>query len=146
MDETTPGVGDEDEPDPERLKQEIDGIRRNLGGLVGELGRRRHEALDLRVQVSRHPLPFILGGIVVTGLIGVAVAVFVHQRREQRRLATRLRRWPPRLHQLRLALSRAVNHPDRVANPPGVGRKMLAAGGSAAAATLGTHLAARLIR
>ena len=146
MDKAATGVDADEQPDPERLKEDIDGIRRNLGGLVAELDRRRHEAFDVRLQISRHPLPFILAGIVVTSLIGVAVAGIVHQRREQRRLATRLRRWPPRLHQLRLALSRAMDHPDRVANQPGVGKKMLAAGGSATAAMVGKRLAARLIR
>jgi hypothetical protein len=142
----TPTRVDQETEDPDRIKEEIDGIRRNLGGLVDELDRRRHEAFDVRLQMRRHPLPFVLSAVVLVGVIGATVAMAVHQHREQRRLATRLRRVPPFLHRLRLALSRALDDPDRVApKQPRVATKLLTAGGQATVATLGKRLATRLV-
>jgi len=147
MDETKAGIAPEEKPDPDRIKQDIDGIRRNLGGLVAELDRRRHEAFDIRLQLRRHPVPLAIGAAALTVVIAATVALFMYRRREQRRLPARLRRLPPRLHQLRLALGRALAQPDRVAqNPQRLPAKLLAAGGTATAATLGKHLATRLVR
>jgi len=41
--------------DAQEIEQEIEGLRSELGGLVHELDRRRHEATDLRLQIRRHP-------------------------------------------------------------------------------------------
>ncbi|HET6284039.1 MAG TPA: hypothetical protein VFH73_23990 [Polyangia bacterium] len=146
MDETTPGI-EEDKGDPDRIKQDIDGIRRNLGGLVAELDRRRHEAFDIRLQLRRHAVPLAIGALALAAVVGTTIAIVIHQRRERHRLAARLRRLPPRLRQLRLALSRALAEPDRVAaNEPRLSTKVLTAGGTATAATLGKQLATRLLR
>lgn len=147
MDETKAGMKPEEKPDPDRIKEDIDGIRRNLGGLVAELDRRRHEAFDIRLQLRRHTVPLAIGVAALAVAVGTTVAVVMHRRHQQRRLAARLRRLPPLLHQLRLALGRALAEPDRVAEtPPRLPAKLLTAGGTATAATLGKHLATRLVR
>jgi hypothetical protein len=147
MDETKAGINPDDKRDPDRIKQDIEGIRQNLGGLVAELDRRRHEAFDVRLQLRRHAVPLALGAAALTVGVGATVAVIMYRHRQQRRLAARLRRLPPRLHRLRLALGRALAEPDRVAqNPPRMPAKILTAGGSATAAALGKHLVTRLVR
>jgi hypothetical protein len=37
------------------IEQEIEGLRSDLGELVGELDRRRHDATDIPLQIRRHP-------------------------------------------------------------------------------------------
>jgi hypothetical protein len=37
------------------IEHEIECLRSELGGLVHELDRRRHEAVDVRLQIRRHP-------------------------------------------------------------------------------------------
>jgi hypothetical protein len=38
-----------------QLRTEIDAARDQLGTYISELDRRRHEALDLKLQVKKHP-------------------------------------------------------------------------------------------
>ena len=134
----TKASGQDGEPkdSADALEKEIVDVRENIGRLAGELDRRRHALFDLR----RHPLPLALAAVAVAA-IGAGVIAFGMSRRHRRAsIADRYRR-------LRAALGRASHNPERVARPaPGVGRKVMAAGGSAAAAVVAKELARRLMR
>lgn len=71
------------EPDPPEVEREIAEVRSELGELVEELDRRRHNALDVRLQAERHPwaAAFIsVLGIVALG--GVTYWIYRRTRRE----------------------------------------------------------------
>jgi hypothetical protein len=124
----------------ERLQHDIEAIRDNLGGLIGELDHRRHEALNLRLQLRRHALPVTIGALAILGLVATGIAVRVARNRRRERLPARLRR-------LRHAVARMIDDPDHVAEGrPKVGTKILTAGGTAGAAVVARRLAERLIR
>lgn len=129
----SPGPGD-----VHRVAGEIDVIRGELGGLVAELDRRRHEALDLRLQVRRHPVLIATAASVAALVVGGAVAVLVHQARERRRPARRAR-------DLRDALGRLVEHPREVGSQPSIGNKVVTAVGVAVATTLVKRLLDRTV-
>jgi hypothetical protein len=117
-----------------RIAGEIDSIRAELGGLVGELDRRRREAFDLGLQVRRHPVTVAVAGTAAALVVGGLVALAVHQRRERRRPSVRV-------HETRRALSRLLDHPDRVAAEPSMGNKVA----TAVLTLVVTTLAKRLI-
>jgi hypothetical protein len=118
----------------DELQHEIESIRDDLAGMVGELDRRRHELLDLR----RHAVPLIAIGAALLAVATGGITLAVARRRRRARLG-------PRLERLREALERMIDKPNRVANTPGVGRKIVGAGGAAAASVLAKHLAKRLV-
>jgi hypothetical protein len=68
------------------LEHEIESIRSELGDLVDELDRRRHEIVDVRLQARRHPRAIALA-VTAAGLI-VAGHMALRRRRSQR-LGTR---------------------------------------------------------
>jgi hypothetical protein len=80
----------------DRLRADIDATHHRLEGLLGELDRRRREALDVRLQMSRHPLVFVAGAALALGVLGggtaLAIARVRQQRRRRRSPATRLLR------------------------------------------------------
>jgi hypothetical protein len=117
-----------------RVHSEIDTLRSELGGLVAELDRRRHEALDLRLQVKRHPVLVAVVATTAALVVGGALAILVQGRRERRRPAVRAR-------QARHAFARLMEHPDRVAAVPSIGNKVA----TAVAVALVTGLAKRLL-
>lgn len=121
------------------LHDDIRRIRGNLGQLIDELDARRRHAMDVRMQVRRHPVVTAAVAVALLGVVGGAIALGVSRRRRRRTPAARL-------HGLRLALARMAEKPDSVAKPePTVGRKIAASGGSAAAGVLAKHLAQRLV-
>ncbi len=63
-----------DEPSPDEIESDIESLRGDLGELVGELGRRGREAVDVPLQVRRH-LPLVIGiaTVAVLGIVGVAL-------------------------------------------------------------------------
>jgi hypothetical protein len=127
-------------PDTERLVQDIEAIRENLGGLISELDHRRHVLRNLRTRVRHQPLPVIIGAAVVVGFIAGAVVLAVRRGRRRNTLRARAMRF-------RQAIGRMVERPERVAlSPPHVGKKILAAGGGAIASVAGRRVAERLIR
>ena len=67
------------------LEQEIASLREELGDLVGELDRRRHEAFDLRLQVRRHATLLLVLGTVTVGLAvgGYVMLGYARRRRVQ---------------------------------------------------------------
>jgi hypothetical protein len=121
-----------------RVEGEIDMLRNELGGLVAELDRRRHEALDLRLQARKHP---VLAAAVATAaalLLGGTIAFVVHARRERRRPAVRAK-------ETRRALSRLFDHPHRVAAEPSIANKIATAAGAALATALAKRLLDRTV-
>jgi hypothetical protein len=121
-----------------RVSGEIDTLRTELGSLVGELDRRRHEAFDLRLQATRHPVALALTASALALVVGGLIAAAVHSSREHRRPSVRAR-------ETRRALVRLFDHPHRVAAEPGIGRKVVAALAIAIATTLAKRLVTRAV-
>jgi hypothetical protein len=121
-----------------RVEGEIGMLRNELGGLVAELDRRRVEVLDLRLQARKHPVLAAGVAVVAALLVGGAIALVVHGRRERRRPAVRAR-------EARRALSRLFDHPDRVAAEPSIGNKIATAAGAALATALAKRLLERTV-
>jgi len=93
--------------EPGEIERDIESLRAELGELVGELDRRRHEAFDLRLQLRRHASLIVavaaLGGVVVFAAYGVS------------RYARRRRAQPQaRAQDLARVLAILARHPGRV--------------------------------
>ncbi len=123
----------------EALRREVESIRSGLDGMVGELDRRRHTLFDLRSQLRRHAVPLVVLGAALLGIAAWGIALGVAHRRRRARLR-------PRLARFHEALRRMVDQPARVANTPTVGRKIVGAGGAAAASVIAKRLAGNLLR
>jgi hypothetical protein len=123
----------------ERLYEDISSIRSRLSGLISELDRRRHDAVDVKLQVRRHPISFVLVAVAAVGVVGGLVAWRLVARRHRNRLVTRLRG-------LRSVLGRVVRDPERMAQrTPRLGTRLLHAGGEATAGIVAKRLAERLL-
>lgn len=109
-----------------RVAGEIDVLRHELGGLVDELDRRRHEALDLRLQAKRHPVLVATVATAAALIVGGIIALVVRDARQRRRPVERAR-------EVRNAFSRLVAHPRRVATQPSISNKIMTAVGVALA-------------
>ncbi len=123
----------------EALQREIESIRAGLGGMVDELDRRRHTLFDVRSQFRRHTVPLIAVGAALLGIAAGGIALGVAHRRRRARFG-------PRLARVREALRRMFDQPGRVANTQSVGRKIVGAGGAAAASVIAKRLAGNLFR
>ena len=101
------------------IEQETRETRDHLDRLVRELDGRRHDALDVKLQVRRHgrALAAVLGGVIA---IGAAVEFAIARRRRPPTLTARVADLADRADRLRLALGRIVEDPDRLARtePP----------------------------
>jgi hypothetical protein len=138
MDEKTTGLirrnGHAGGGEVARLTQDIDAIRSNLDGLIDELDRRRRAAMDFRLQVRRHPLPFVIGVVAVAALIGGGIALAVARQRRRARLTFKIRRVSQGLRRLarktkEAALQAAREDHDGAGRKAGrLGLKLLAAG------------------
>jgi hypothetical protein len=117
-----------------RVSGEIDTLRNELGGLVAELDRRRHEAFDLGLQIRRHPLLVAAVATMAALALGGALALAVRTRRHRHRPTVRAR-------ETRRALARLFDHPDRVASEPSIPNRV----GTALAVAVGTAIAKRLV-
>jgi hypothetical protein len=123
----------------DELELEVEAIRGNLGELVSELDQRRHHLFDVRRQARQHPLVFALACLGLGGLVFSTLALAVHARRRRRSPLVRAVGF-------RRAMRRAAAHPDRVArDTPRLGKKILAAGGAAAASEIARRLARKLL-
>ena len=103
-----------------RVAGEIQSLRGELGGLVAELDRRRHEAFDLRLQLKRHPVAAAIAAAGAALVLGGLLAAAVRSRRQHRRPSVRAR-------ETRRALARLLDHPDRVAAEPSISNKVATA-------------------
>jgi hypothetical protein len=134
------------------LDQETGAVRRQLDDLLSELDRRRHEALDWRLQVRRHgrALAFAAGGIAAAATL--VVALYRARARRQATLAARLSDLTDRGDRLRRALARIIEDPDRLApeeprtgsSGPALDAPTIASLALAAARVLLPHVAAAL--
>ncbi|WP_235969450.1 hypothetical protein [Anaeromyxobacter diazotrophicus] len=109
---------------------EISSLRGELGELVDELDRRRRALFDVRAQLRAHPVAISLAGLAVAAVLGGSVALLVYNGRRKQRRSYKAR-------QLRVAVGRMMEHPERVGRgeaPPG--EKILAAVGTAIATLL----------
>jgi hypothetical protein len=134
------GATEDPAHEADRLQHDIEAIRGNLGGLIGELDHRRHEVLDLRLQLRRHAIPVAIGAAALLGLIGGGIALHVVRKRRREALPSRLRR-------LRQAVARMIDAPDRVAKgDPHMALKIATSAGTAGASIVGRRLAERLVK
>ena len=72
------------------IEQDIDRLRDQLDGMVGELDRRRHEALDVRLQLRRHGTAVATVGVVATVLVVGGFVAWRNARRRQDQLLVHL--------------------------------------------------------
>jgi hypothetical protein len=94
------------EKDPRQLEREIEDVRTQLGVLIGELDRRRHEVTDVKLQVRRHPVAAAV--VVAAGLLGTAGVVIAVYRMFLPDPLTR------RARKLAHALNVAAKDPDKL--------------------------------
>jgi hypothetical protein len=127
MDQGANGMSD----DPEVLGARAAQSRARLGEIVSELNERRHVVTRARGVLADNRLAVLAGGLLVAGLAGGIVALTVRRRR-------RRNEWPERAHRLRLAVSRMVARPERVAasDPSRTGKLMTAIATTAATAVV----------
>ena len=116
-----------------KVSGEIESIRGEIGALVAELDRRRHEAFDLRLQARRHPVALAIVAVTLALAVGGLVALAVTARERRRRPSVRAR-------ETRRALQRNLQKPHRVAAEPSLPGKIIAAAATATAATLARRL------
>lgn len=117
-----------------RVSGEIDTLRSDIGNLVAELDRRRHELFDLKLQAKRHPVALAVAVAGAALVLGGLVALAMRSRRERHRPSRRAR-------EVSHAVARLLEHPDRVAAEQSTRDKILVAAGVAA----GTAVARRLV-
>jgi antitoxin (DNA-binding transcriptional repressor) of toxin-antitoxin stability system len=127
------------DPDPSEIQKEVVAARHDLDRLVGELDRRRHAMFDIRGQLRRRPVPFILGGLALLTAVGGTVALIVARRR-------RHNAWPQRVQRLRHAIAQAVRHPDKSHDEPSASKKIGTAGGKAISSVLAKAATLRLLQ
>jgi hypothetical protein len=113
----------------EALGSEIAVVRQELDTLLGELDRRRHEALDVPLQLRRHAFGALLTVLALVATAAGSVWLTLWRRRRRERLGARAGRF-------RQAVSRMTEHPERVATEPTVAGKIATAAANAAVAAL----------
>ncbi|HEY6099310.1 MAG TPA: hypothetical protein VIW03_07760 [Anaeromyxobacter sp.] len=121
-----------------RVSGEIESLRNELGGLVAELGRRRREAFDVRLQVRRHPIVVAVAAVAAALVVGGLVAMSVRGRRIRS-----TRRY--RAGETRRAMARIFDHPERVGAHPSMGHKVATAVLTVVATTLAKRALARQV-
>jgi len=72
------------------IEGEIDRLRDQLDGMVGELDRRRHEVFDVRLQLRRHGTAVATIGVVATVLVVGGFVAWRNARRRQDQLLVHL--------------------------------------------------------
>jgi hypothetical protein len=66
-----------------RLRAQIDSTRDELGTYISELDRRRHEALDVKLQIRKHSGVVIGVGVAIVVALAGSVAIVVRSRRRE---------------------------------------------------------------
>jgi hypothetical protein len=119
------------------IEREIDEVRRRLDKSLAELDRRRHDLMNVKLQVSKHPQAVLIAGGAAVLLLG---AVFLAARR------SRPEPEPVRkLSRFRRAAARAAEHPERVAREPPLWEKIAASVGTTVAVALTKRLLDRAL-
>jgi hypothetical protein len=124
--------------EPQQIEAEISALREELGALVGELDRRRHELLDVRLQLRRHAWQIAVAGVGVS--VGIAGLIWLGVARARRR-----RGLLAKASRLREGVARMVDRPERVAAEQTVVGKLLTAAATAAVATAATKAVERAV-
>jgi hypothetical protein len=129
---TTNGTG-LDGASPREMARQIEGeistLREELGDLVAELDRRRHQMLDLKLHVRRHALEVTLTGVSLVAAAAALMWLGIWRSRQRPSLVARAGR-------LRQAVSRMIDNPERVAAEPTVPGKIVRAAATAAVAAV----------
>ena len=112
-----------------QLEGEIVRLREELGGLVGELDRRRHELLDVKLQLRRHPLAASLVALPLVAAAGGLVALGIRHHRRGWGVLSQAR-WP------REALEQMMDRSERKARQPSLAGRIATGLLAAAAAKL----------
>jgi hypothetical protein len=81
MDEKSTGLNPELEVI--RLRSEIDVTRHDLETYIAELDRRRHQALDLKLQLRKRPGVAVGVGVAIVTAVAGTVAMLVRTRRQK---------------------------------------------------------------
>lgn len=68
----------------ERLEASANALRSRLARTLESLDRRRHDALNIKVQASRHPVPLALAGAGALAVAGGTALVIYHARNPPR--------------------------------------------------------------
>ncbi len=118
--------------------RDIDVLRDEIGGLVAELDRRRHEAFDVGLQLRRHPLVAAAAVSTVALVVGGLVAAAIRARRRRQSRVEQARR-------LRRAFGRMVRHPEEFDREPGILERVAMAAVGVAATTLAKQLVQRAV-
>jgi hypothetical protein len=126
MDERAPGVTRDT---VHELGNEVAHVRDELDVLLGELDRRRHEALDVPLQLRRHAVGAGLTVLAFTLAAAGSVWLTIWRRRRRARLGARAGR-------LSQAIARMTERPERVAAEPTMPAKVATAAANAAVAAL----------
>jgi hypothetical protein len=126
MDEGAPGVTRET---VHEIGNEVAHVRDELDVLLGELDRRRHEALDVPLQLRRHAMGASLTVLAVTLAAAGSVGLTMWRRRRRARLSARVGRFSQ-------AITRMTEHPERVATERAMPAKIATAAANAAVAML----------
>ncbi len=137
MGEGTPGLktsrSSKDRPAPREAVEELGGeiavVRDELDTLLGELDRRRHDALDVPLQLRRHAAGASLTALAVVAAAAGSVWLTLWRRRRRDRLGAQAGR-------LQRAVSRMTEHPERVATEQTMAGKIATAAANAAVAVL----------
>ena len=74
------------------IEHDIDRLRDQLDGMVGELDRRRHEVFDVRLQLRRHGTAVATVGVVAAVLVVGGFVAWRNARRRQDQLLVHLGR------------------------------------------------------
>ena len=114
---------------PQEIEGKIVSLRGELGDIVSELDRRRHEAFDVKLQFEKHRTVFILAGVALVGALGAGIASMIRERRQRERPVERARR-------ARRAFERLMEDPEHMARESTVAEKIAAAGGTAVVSLL----------
>jgi hypothetical protein len=124
--------------DPQQIEAEIAALRDELGALVGELDRRRHELLDVRLQLRRHAWHVAVAGVGLSAAIAGLIWLGAGRARRRRGLLAKASR-------LREGVARMVERPERVAAEQTVAGKLLTTAATAAVATAATKAVERAV-
>ena len=89
------------------IETEIEHLRNRLDRSLSELDRRRHDLMDVKLQMKRHPQVLMIAGGVMLLLFG-GVAWSVYNSRQHGLAARRARKYKG-------AMRRAIDHPEHVA-------------------------------
>jgi hypothetical protein len=130
-----------------RLSGEIDTIRKELDSLIGELDRRRHEALDWRAQLRKHPRVAMAMVLVPIAILGAVVGMRVLRARQATEPRRRVPAAPGRLREPAarfLRSSRGARLQARYAETPTMWRRVLGVFVSTLAGVVARQLARKL--